>query len=289
MKAAADSFGRAVTTDPNYAAALAGLADVYAVQGYMGYVSGPELMERARSTARRAVELDAKIPEPHIALANLDLNYFWNFPKAEEEIQEALALDDKSAYAHEVSCWIKVSMGRSQEGLDDCRRAVELDPFSEQSNLSLAFEYYWAHEYDHAIEQANKTLAMGPAYPQARLALALAYEQKGNYKQAISEWIEAERLSGHEAHAEEMKHIYDHSGYPGYLRQSAKDLEAARQPYYAAGEYAMLGDKDAAFAALEKIFADRAGVRNMKVDPALDNLRSDPRFASLLRQIGFPS
>jgi DNA-binding winged helix-turn-helix (wHTH) protein/TolB-like protein/Tfp pilus assembly protein PilF len=289
LKAAADSFGRAVTTDPNYAAALAGLADVYAVQGYMGYVSGPELMERARSTARRAVELDAKIPEPHIALANLDLNYFWNFPKAEEEIQEALALDDKSAYAHEVSCWIKVSMGRSQEGLDDCRRAVELDPFSERSNLSLAFEYYWAHEYDHAIEQANKTLAMGPAYPQARLALALAYEQKGNYKQAISEWIEAERLSGHEAHAEEMKHIYDHSGYPGYLRQSAKDLKAANQSYYAAGQYAMLGDKDAAFAALEKIFVDRAGVRNMKVDPALDNLRSDPRFASLLRRIGLPS
>jgi tetratricopeptide (TPR) repeat protein len=146
-----------------------------------------------------------------------------------------------------------------------------------------------ARDYDHAIEQANKTLAMGPAYWQANIALSLAYEQKGNYKQAMSEWIEAERLSGHEAHVEELKHIYDHSGYPGYLRQAAKDLEAASQPYYAAGEYAMLGDKDAAFAALEKIFADRAGVRNMKVDPALDNLRSDPRFASLLRRIGFPS
>jgi TolB-like protein/Tfp pilus assembly protein PilF len=289
LKAATDSFDRAVAMDPNFAAAHAGLADVYAVQAYMGYLSGPELMERARSAARRALELDAQIPESHIALANLDLNYFWNFPEAEEEIQKALALDANSAYAHEVSCWIKVSMGRTQQGLADCRRAVELDPLSEQSNLSLAFEYYWARDYDHAIEQANKTLAMGPSYWQANIALANAYEQKGNYKQAMSEWIEAERLSGHEAHVEELKHIYDHSGYPGYLRQVAKDLEAASQPYYAAGEYAMLGDKDAAFAALEKIFVDRAGVRNMKVDPALDNLRSDPRFASLLRRIGFPS
>ena len=255
----------------------------------MGYLSGPELMERARSAARRALELDAQIPESHIALANLDLNYFWNFPEAEEEIQKALALDANSAYAHQVSCWIKVSMGRTQEGLAACRRAVELDPLSEQSNLSLAFEYYWARNYDHAIEQANKTLEMGPANTQAIIALALAYQQKGNYKQAMSEWIEAERLSGHEAHAEELKHIYDHSGYPGHLRQAAKDSEAASQPYYAAGAYAMLGDKDAAFAALEKIFADRALVRNMKVDPALDNLRSDPRFASLLRRIGFPS
>jgi len=289
LKAATDFFDRAVAMDPNFAAAYAGLADVYAVQAYMGYLSGPELMERARSAARRALELDAQIPESHIALANLDLNYFWNFPEAEEEIQKALALDANSAYAHQVSCWIKVSMGRTQEGLAACRRAVELDPLSEQSNLSLAFEYYWARNYDHAIEQANKTLEMGPANTQAIIALALAYQQKGNYKQAMSEWIEAERLSGHEAHAEELKHIYDHSGYPGYLRQAAKDSEAASQPYYAAGAYAMLGDKDAAFAALEKIFADRALVRNMKVDPALDNLRSDPRFASLLRRIGFPS
>ena len=96
----------------------------------MGYVSGPELMERARSAARRALELDSQIPESHTALANLDFNYFWNFPEAEEEIQKALALDPNSAYAHEVSCWIKVSMGRTQEGLTECRRAVELDPLS---------------------------------------------------------------------------------------------------------------------------------------------------------------
>jgi len=288
LKAAAELFGKAVARDPNYAAAYAGLADVYAVQGYQGYVSGPELMERARSAARRALELDTQISESHTALANLDLNYFWNFPEAEEEIQKALALDPNSAYAHEVSCWIKVSMGRTQEGLTDCRRAVELDPLSGGSNLSLAFEYYWARDYSHTIEQANKTLELGQKYPQALIALALAYQQMGNYKQAMEWWIKSEQLQGNEAHARELRQVFEKSGYTGYLRKAAKDLEAAGLYYYAAGCYAMLDDKDAAFAALERVFTSRAGVRNMKVDPALDNLRSDPRLAGLLRRIGFP-
>jgi eukaryotic-like serine/threonine-protein kinase len=288
LKAAADFFERAVAMDPNFASAHAGLADVYAVQGYMGYISDPELMERARSAAHRALELDAQIAEPHTALANLDLNYFWNFREAEDEIQEALALDPNSAYAHEVSCWMKVSMGKTQVGLTECQRAVDLDPLSGRSNLSFAFECYWARDYNCTIEQANKTLTFGLIYPQAIVAHAMEHEQMGNYKQAISEWIELARLRGHEERAAELRHIYDDSAYPGYLRKAAKDRKTDGRYYYAAGYYAMLGDKDAAFAALEKVFANRAGVRNMKVDPALDNLRSDPRFVKLLRKIAFP-
>jgi DNA-binding winged helix-turn-helix (wHTH) protein/TolB-like protein len=285
LKAAADFFERAAAMDPNFAAAHAGLADVYAVQGYMGYISGPELMERAQSAAHRALELDAQIAESHAALANLDLNYFWNFPEAEQEIQKALALDPNSAYAHEVSCWIKVSMGGTQAGLAECRRAVELDPLSGSKNLSLAFEYYWARDYNHAIEQANKTLELGVIYPQALVALAMAHEGMGDYKQAILDWTEAARLGGNKA---PLKRVYDDSGYRGFLKEAAKYQESRGRYYYAAREYARLGDNDAAVADLEKVFANRAGVRNMKVDPAFDSLRSDPRFASLLRRIGFP-
>lgn len=288
LKTASDFFTQAVATDPNFAAAHAGLADVYAVQGYMGYLSGPDLMERARSAARRALELDAQIPESHIALANLDINYFWNFPEAQNEIQQALALDPNSAYAREVSCWIKVSLGKTQEGLADCRRAVDLDPLSGERRLSLSFEYYWAHDYKDAIEQANKTLALGSIYPQAVVALAMTHEEMGDYKQANSDWIEFYRMSGNQASAEKLKQIYTRLGQTAYLNDAAKYQEGLGRYYYAAREYARLGDKDAAFADLEKVFANRAGARNMKVDPAFDSLRSDPRFASLLRRIGFP-
>ena len=288
LNGAADFFERAVATDPNFASAYAGLADVYAVKGYMGYLSESDSMERARSDAHRALELDAQIPESHIALANLDLNYFWNFQEAEEEIQKALVLAPNSSYAHEVSCWIKVSTGKTQEGLAECRRSVDLDPLSGSRNVSLAFEYYWAHDYKDAIEQANKTLALGLIYPQAVLALAMTHEEMRNYKQANSDLIEFYRLSGDEARAEKLKQVDPRSGRTAYLKGAAKYLEGSGRYYYAAREYARLGDKDAAFADLEKVFANRAGARNMKVDPAFDDLRSDPRFASLLRRIGFP-
>ncbi len=294
LKAAAEFFDKAVTKDSGYAAAYAGLADVYAIQGYMGYVSDPELLDKARSAARRALQLDSQIPESHTALANLDFNYFWNFPEAEAEIQRALALDPNSAYAHEVSCWITVGTGKTQEGLAECRRAVELDPLSELNNMVLAWEYDFAHDYKHAIEQANKTLEIDPKDVDAVSVLGLAYEQMGNYTQAIEQWVKIQRLQGHEARATELMRTFEKSGYKGYLRKDAKYNEAEGNRYRgglapsAAADYAMLGEKDAAFAALDKAFVSRAGVVDIKVDPRLDNIRSDPRFADLLRRIGLP-
>jgi TolB-like protein/Tfp pilus assembly protein PilF len=294
LKAAAEFFDKAVAKDSGYAAAYAGLADVYAIQGYMGYVSDPELLDKARSAARRALELDSQIPESHTALANLDFNYFWNFPEAEAEIQRALALDPNSAYAHEVSCWIKVGTGKTQEGLAECRRAVELDPLSELNNMVLAWEYDFAHDYKHAIEQANKTLEIDPKDVDAVSVLGLAYEQMGNYTQAIEQWVKIQRLQGHEARATELMRTFEKSGYKGYLSKDAQYNEAEGNRYRgglapsAATDYAMLGEKDAAFAALDKAFVRRAGVVDIKVDPRLDNIRSDPRYADLLRRIGLP-
>ena len=294
LKAAAEFFDKAVAQDSSYAAAWAGLADVYAVQGYMGYVSDPELLDKARSAARRALALDSQIPESHTALANLDFNFFWNFPEAKAEIQKALALDPNSAYAHEVSCWIEVGTGKSQEGLVECRRAVELDPLSVLNNMILAWEYDFARDYKHAIEQANKTLEIDPKDVDAVSVLGLAYEQIGNYPQAMKEWVKAQQLRGHEARAKELMRAFEQYGYKGYLSRDAKNNEA-EGIYYGGGlarsvaaDYAMLGDKDTAFAALEKAFVSRAGVVDIYVDPRLDNLRSDPRFSDLLRRIGFP-
>ena len=294
LKAAAEFFDKAVGRDPSYAAAYAGLADVYAIQGYLGYVSDPVLLDKARSAARRALELDSQIPESHTALANLDFNYFWNFPEAEGEIQKALALDPNSAYAHEVSCWIEVSRGRTQAGIAECRRAVELDPLSVLNNWLLAAEFHITRDYNHAIEQANKTLEIDPKHPEAVSVLGLAYEQLGNYKQAMEQWVKLEQLQGRETHGKELMAAFGKSGYTGYLRKDAKDSEAEGNHYRgamapsAAADYAMLGYKDAAFAALEKAFASRTGVVDINVDPRLDKLRSDPRYADLLRRIGLP-
>ena len=288
MKAAAGFFDKAVAKDPNYGAAYAGLANVYAIQGYLGFVSGPELMEKARSAAHRALELDDQNPESHAALANLDFNYFWNFSEAEQESRKALALDPNFAYAHEVYCWVLASQRRTQEGLAECRKALELDPLSPVNSFALADEYFLAREYDHAIAQANKTLELDPDSSASFAAIGGSYEQLRDYPRAMEIWIRYEELSGHDARAKELKRVFETEGYSGYLKRDVKDTIAAGDHYGAAVEFAMLGEKDAAFEHLQKAFAQRSQVVDMNLDPRFDNIRSDARFAGLLRRIGLP-
>jgi serine/threonine protein kinase/tetratricopeptide (TPR) repeat protein len=286
-KAAAEFFDKAVAKDPNYAAAYAGLADVYTYQAYYGY-SGREAIDKARTLARRALELDPQNPEAHISLASVDMFFFRNFAEADMEIREGLALDPSSAYAHEVSCWFDTEMGRPQEAIIEYRKAVELDPLSSLYNGGLVRAYYNGRDYTHAIEQANKTLEINPEQVDAVETLGGAYEQMGNYKQAMEQWIKADQLKGHEARADELGKVFEKSGYTGYLRKNAKDSEAEGDHYGAAVGYAMLGEKNAAFAALEKAVAAGNHVDTIKVDPELGNIRSDPRYTDLLRRMGLP-
>jgi len=249
FKAAAEFFDKAVARDPSYAAAYAGLADAYAMQGYFGYASARETFDKSRTLARRALGLDPQIPEAHISLALVDMEFFWNFPEAEGEIQKALALDPNSAYAHETYCWFEGEMGRISAAIAECRRAAELD---------------------HLLSLYNM------------------HEQMGNYKQAMEQWTKLQQLGGSESKAKELKQAFEKSGYTGYLQKDAKDKEADGNYYEAACDYARLGEKDAAFAALEQAFAAGNNVDEIKLDPALDNIRSDPRYADLLRRIGLP-
>ena len=288
VKAAIDLFEKAVARDPNYAAAYAGLADAYALQGFHGDVSGAKRFEKSRHAAQRAVELDSQIPESHLSLALIDGLYFSDFTGAEKEIHTALALDSNSAWANDVACWFDETMGRIQDAIARCREAVELDPLSLLTNNSLAYAYYLARDYGRAIEQANKSLDIDANSVEAVEILSQAHEQMGDYRQAMEQWIKSEQLQGHEARAKELKQGYEKSGYMGLLKKDIAQEEADGHYFEAATGYAMLGQKDAAFAALERALAARQEVTKLKVEPELDNLRSDPRYADLLRRMGLP-
>ena len=288
LKAAVGLFEKAITRDPNYAAAYAGLADASAMQGYFGYIPGRVPLDKARSAARRALELDSQIPESHISLAFVDLLYFWNFPEAEQEIHRALTLDPNSAYASEVLCWFDLDMGRIQDAKSECSRAVELDPLSVTYNWALSQVYWMSHESDRAIQQANKTLEIDPENSHAMATLGYAYEQTGDHIKAVEQWIRYEHVKGRDGRARKLKEVFDKSGYAAFVREYARSEEADGDYGNAADDYAMLGDKDAAFAALEKAFPDRTGLFVIKSDPKFDSIRSDPRYADLLRRMGLP-
>jgi serine/threonine protein kinase/tetratricopeptide (TPR) repeat protein len=287
FKAAAELFEQAVSRDPNYAAAYAGLADVYANQAYNS-LSGRETSDKARSMARRALELDPQNSEAHISLATVDMLFFRNFPEAEAEIQKGLALDPSSPYADQVASWFNMEMGRIQEAVTEGRKAVELDPLSSFYNSMLGYTYYYQRDYNHAIEQQNKTLEIDPNHAGAIWCIAQAYEQMGNYKQAVEQSAKFEQLRGNDSRAKNFREIFEKSGHAGILREYAKISEAAGYHYGAATSYAMLGEKDAAFAALEQAAAAGNHIDTLKLDPALDNIRSDPRYADLLRRMGLP-
>jgi eukaryotic-like serine/threonine-protein kinase len=287
FKAAAGFFEKAVALDGNYAAAYAGLADVYALQGYSGYVPSREAFNKSREAAKRALELDSEIPEPNISLAISDMVVF-NLSEAQASLQKALALDPNSAYAHDVSCWFANEMGKSLDAIAECRKAVELDPLSLLYNYDLAFTYYLARDYSQSLRQANKTLEIDPRYSAAIMTIGDVDGVTGNYSGAIEQWVKNEQVLGNEQRAKELKEAFEKSGYSAYLRKDAKYSEAAGDFFTEATDYALLGEKDAAFALLQRAAAAGQGVDNFKLNPALESLRSDPRYADLLRRMGLP-
>lgn len=288
FKAAVGFFERAVTLDPNYAAAYAWLAMTYAMQGYRGYVPSREVFNQSRKAARRALELDSEIPESHISLALVDSLIFWDFAEAKASLEKALALDPNSALAHDVSCVFAYEMGKISEGIAECRKAVELDPLSPLFNYDLANAYYLARQYDQSLQQARRTLEIDPRYSEAIKTIGYVYELTGNYKGAIEQWIKNEQVLGNERRAKELRAVFEKAGYRGYLRKDANDKEAEGDYYDAACDYALLGAKDAALRAVERAVAAGQQVDYIKLDPDLDDVRSDPRYTDLLRRIGLP-
>ena len=288
FKTAAQFFEKAAALDGNYAAAYAGLGDVYAFQGYFGYDAGPEAYRKSREAARRALELDSEIPESHVSLAIADMFFFRNFPEAQASLEKALALNPNSPYVHEVSCWFNTVMGRAQEAVAECRKAVELDPLSLLNNYVLGNTYFLVREYDQALQQASRTLEIDGRYHHVFNLIASVKRATGDYKGAMGEWIKAQQMLGNEKRAEELREVFEKSGYRGYTRKVAKDDEAAGDYYNAAVEYAFLGEKDAAFKNLERAVAAGEQLDELTLSPEMDNLRSDPRYVALRRKIGLP-
>ena len=289
-------FQEAIDRDPSYALAYAGLADSYSVMSAFGVLPPRETLPRAKAAALKALELDDTLAEAHTTLAGVLAAYDLDWPAAEREFKRALQLNPRYANAHH---WYALRylapVGKLDEAIAEMKRAQELDPLSPIISTNLGMAYYYARQYDQAMEQYRKTLGMDPNFIAATFRLIGIYEQEGKYQEAIAATPRMmPNIRGHSSDAAALRQGYAASGVKGYWqKQLAWMTQEFRQPYLPAsdlaGVYARLGDKEQAFTALEKAYEERDGGLNLlNVDPAFDPLRADPRFADLVRRLGLP-
>jgi serine/threonine protein kinase/tetratricopeptide (TPR) repeat protein len=283
-------FQQAIDKDPAYALAYAGLADSYSMLANFANVPAKEAFPKAKDAAQKALEIDDTLAEAHTSLAFIRTAYDWDWPGAEREFQRAIALNPSYATALTFYGGALWEMGRPEEAVAELKRAVELDPLSLIANTVLGTAFYMARQNDQAIEQERKTLELDPNFILAHLYLGQAYLQKSMYKEGIAEFEKLLAISpGNPGGLSNLGYAYAVAG----RRQEAQKVldklnELSKQKYVPAASrviiYAGLGEKDKAFEWLEKGYEDRS-IFSIKVDPTLDSLRSDPRFADLLRRM----
>ena len=295
MKKAVDYFGQAIEKDPSYALAYSGLADSYTLIGAQNATLGgspsKEVFPKAKAAAMKAVEADGTLAEAHVSLAHINLYYPRDWVSAEREYKRAIELNPNYGTAHH---WYAVGLmmnGRFDEALAEVKRAQELEPLSLAINTSHGWVLWARREYDKSAEQLRKTLEMDPNFLLAHYRLGKTYLLNKMYDQAINEFQRSERLSaGGPLAVAGLGQAYALSGNRSEAQKMLAQLQKQSNelfvsPYHVATIYAGLGDKDQAFAWLEKANAESDGsLILMKIDPGLDNLRSDPRFTDLVRR-----
>ena len=286
-------FEAALAADSNYALAHAGLADAYGLFALLGILPPKDAYARVKEFSASALRIDGRLAEAHVSLAGAKKSLDWDWPGAEREYQRALELDPHSARAHHLYAVFLAAMEKHEEAAREIRRAQELDPLSLVVNMQAAWILYIARDYQAALEQSWKTLAMEPRFAPAQNTLGLAYEQMGATDEAIVEFRNARACSDdHPASVAALGHAYA----TAQLREGAQEglLELQRMaesryvsPYWLAILHTGLGEHDRAFESLERACEDRDGwLIWLKTEPRFDPLRSDARFARLLGRLG---
>jgi TolB-like protein len=297
LKATIPYFNQAIAEDPGYALAYSALADVYSVLPYFGGNPTEDFPE-ASIAAREALRLDPTLAHPHAILGSIQMEYDWDFVSGEAEFRKAFALDPNDATAHQ---WFAENLGmlggREKEALKEIDQAHLLDPTSLVILRVKGSVYVAARRYDDAIAVCQQLLVENPTYNLAHDCLGYAYWGKRIYPQAVEQWNAYYHHSGNRYEAEygdAMERGFRSAGWTGALTEGIKAQLNQRQngyasPYTIARLYADLGDKEKAFEWLNTAYREHDFLlRELNTDFAMDNLRSNPRFAELVRKVGLP-
>jgi adenylate cyclase len=289
-------FQEAISKDPDFAAAYAGLSDCLSALSVFGFVAPEAESGKAKKLALRALELDPGLAEAHASVGWVKMWHDYDFSGAERAFERAIELNPRNATAHSWFGYFLGVMGRYEEAYTECQRALRLDPLSIPIHCVLGSIYWMARRFDPAIEQFQKALELDADFAWGHALIGAAYLSNGMHLPAIEAARRAVQLSPGstvylsclgEAHAatgcrEEAEKILDR------LQEFAKEQYVT--PYFLARLYTALGKKEKALTFLEIGYREKAPLMVwLKVDCLIDRLRPEPRFRDLLRCMNFPS
>lgn len=289
---AIEYFQQATTLDPTYAPAYAGLANSYTLLTAYSSASAALYMPQARAAAFRAVQLDPNLAEAHVALALIAQNQNWDWQTSEKEFRRAIELNPNYPTAHHWYAEHLMWLGRFDEALAEIERASQLDPLS----LIIASDHgailYFSRQYDRAVEQFRSVLRKDPTFNRAQL-IVNAYVENRMFAEALTRAEMSRRLYADGPwYWSGVAYVYGRAVRPERARRELDKLEKLNQrqpvdPVTMLWAHLGLGDKEEALADLEKAYSQQFAIMiTLKVEPAFDPLRSDPRFQDLLRRVG---
>jgi adenylate cyclase len=293
LRQAIEQLRKAVTADPAFAQAWAGLADAYALLPSYSATPALEAYAEARAAAGRALALDPELGEAHAALGFAAAQE-WHWEEAEAEYRRALELSPGYAIAYHWYGLFLRGRGRTEEALAALAHALELDPVSLPVHMAIGVGLIGERRFDEAIDVFRKVIEMDPGYVNAHHNLANPYLCQRRFEDALAEWETVSRLDPEKLPSDlvaEVREGYALGGERGFWEAYFEGLRS-RPTVWARGfdmplACAQLGRMDEAFAQIDKLLSERSPLANqVPVDPLFDPLRSDPRWEKVLERLG---
>ena len=279
LKKSIDLFQQAITADPNYALAYAGLGETYdVIPSYRAGITSRQAGLLADAATRKALELDDALPEAHVSRADF-LTCAWKWREAEQEYRRAIELDPNSAAAHYLYAFsLLVPEKRFDQAFEEFRVALALDPLSPIMNTNYATALMDAHRFPEALAQFHKTIERDPTFGPAHHKLSELLAATGDFTNAVSELKKFAATPGSW-----------NGDAKGFRDLAVTAFNQPEQTTWAALALSVTGDRNRALEYLEK------AVSNQEIEvilclryPSFDPIRSDPRYKALVGRLGLP-
>ena len=292
LKRGVESLQLAVAKDPKYALAHASLAEAYNLLGFYSVYAPRQAYPLARHEAQQAIQLAPMLADAHTALGDLYI-YEWNWAGAEHEFQRALSLSPNDPQALQWYGMFLAVQGRNREAIELVRKAMIVDPLSIVINADLGLCYYYARDYERALEQYTKTLELDKRFSLTHNWMGLALVQMKRYDEAIAHFKQAVEYSGGNQGSYAL--LTYGLGMAGRKQEAAESLRMLEElaktqyvsPIYFGVAYIGLGNFAKVREWAEKALEDRAALMiRLKVEPVADPVRGEPWFPPLLKKMG---